>query len=461
MGLFSKKKNQFTPGIMPGLYGQQQAASAPSMSTMDKLGLAGAMLRDYGSGGGSANYSAQSQMVNSKLAQAAQQQQQQQKMAQIRSMLQGGAQGAQGGQGSVSPQMAAAAQLNPQAYAAALAKQQMGHHTVAGGSSVVTYGPNGQPRLTQAKQNFQHGNRVGTVGANGMKSYDLGASQADQNATLGHQVTAQNNLATQGLRGNELAEKIRNNDMTNVNTQFSNRTGRINANTNREKAQFAAANPTSDLGKSPLYMTDENGNVTIGQLGNGQIVQAQTPEGLSIMSPYERQFSQSQGREAGKARGAAATQLGQTELRAQQALETVDALRNHPGIGSGTGADYMRASIPGTKAKAFGVMNDQAQGQTFMQAFESLKGGGQITENESKQASQAIARLDRSQSKEDYLAALGDLEGILKRGLDVSRQKAGVSTPQIQASELPQAGDVVDGYIFQGGDPSDPANWSR
>jgi hypothetical protein len=52
-------------------------------------------------------------------------------------------------------------------------------------------------------------------------------------------------------------------------------------------------------------------------------------------------------------------------------------------------------------------------GQAFLQAFESLKGGGQITEIEGQKATQAIGRLDDYQNPEDYKQALVELRDIL------------------------------------------------
>jgi len=68
---------------------------------------------------------------------------------------------------------------------------------------------------------------------------------------------------------------------------------------------------------------------------------------------------------------------------------------------------------------------DQIRGTTFLQAFESLKGGGAITEVEGKKAEQAIARLSRAQSMPAFQAALDDLASVIRRGQDVARQKAG------------------------------------
>ena len=65
------------------------------------------------------------------------------------------------------------------------------------------------------------------------------------------------------------------------------------------------------------------------------------------------------------------------------------------------------------------------KGQTFLQAFESLKGAGQITEVEGQKATDAMARLSTAQSVEAYQAALDDLAAVIKRGMDVAKSKAG------------------------------------
>jgi hypothetical protein len=58
-------------------------------------------------------------------------------------------------------------------------------------------------------------------------------NEADRNT-----ITSQNNIATQDLRGRELEETIRNNTLTDENTDFSNQTGRISAVTGRERLNF-------------------------------------------------------------------------------------------------------------------------------------------------------------------------------------------------------------------------------
>lgn len=149
-------------------------------------------------------------------------------------------------------------------------------------------------------------------------------------------------------------------------------------------------------------------------------------------------------------------------------LGVIDKALSHPGRETVTGMsgvidprNYMR----GTDAKDFQVVNDQLQGAAFLQAFESLKGGGQITEVEGKKATDAMARLNTAQSDKEYKAALQELRGIMssaKARLGGVPDQGGNLTNENNppaALQGPQPGAIVDGYRFKGGNPADPANW--
>lgn len=99
---------------------------------------------------------------------------------------------------------------------------------------------------------------------------------------------------------------------------------------------------------------------------------------------------------------------------ADDTLALINALRNHPGRKLGTGFTGLLPGIPGTQQKDFVNLLDQAKGKAFLEAFATLKGGGQITEVEGKKATEAIARLDRTQSEDGFLKALSDLESVVR-----------------------------------------------
>lgn len=68
----------------------------------------------------------------------------------------------------------------------------------------------------------------------------------------------------------------------------------------------------------------------------------------------------------------------------------------------------------GEEQRKFQPILDQVRGKAFLQAFETLKGGGQITEIEGRNATQAIARLDQAQEPEDFAVAVGELRDVVK-----------------------------------------------
>lgn len=114
-------------------------------------------------------------------------------------------------------------------------------------------------------------------------------------------------------------------------------------------------------------------------------------------------------------------------------------LKDHPGMSSSIGAkgieyNFGMAKEPysGTKAADFYSLLEQVQGGTFMQAFNNLKGGGQITEQEGAKATAAIARLNPRQSEAGFLKALEDFDTVLAQ----AQSRAG-APPQV--APVPQA----------------------
>jgi hypothetical protein len=130
----------------------------------------------------------------------------------------------------------------------------------------------------------------------------------------------------------------------------------------------------------------------------------------------------------GEAQGTAVAALPTIESNANRAIDTINKIRNHPGKQYGLGAAGVLPGVPGTQQKGFVTLVDQAKGQTFLEAFNSLRGGGAITESEGKKATEAFARLDRAQTAEDFDAGLADLEAVIKEGVRVARVKAGGDT---------------------------------
>jgi hypothetical protein len=139
---------------------------------------------------------------------------------------------------------------------------------------------------------------------------------------------------------------------------------------------------------------------------------------------------------------------------ASRAYSTIDKMLKHPGLDTAVGMSGQidpRNKIWGTDAQGALALIDQAQGQAFLQAFESLKGGGHITEIEGVKATQAIARLQRSQNERDFRAAAKELMDLADMGHKRATGRAlsgGPQVPRISSSAdyaaLPSGATYVD-----------------
>jgi hypothetical protein len=135
----------------------------------------------------------------------------------------------------------------------------------------------------------------------------------------------------------------------------------------------------------------------------------------------EEKIGQSQGAEIAGAPTAFRT--------AADTLKNIDDVLNHPAFGVATGVSGMIArNVPGTPAFDFGQRFDQLTGRAFLQAFESLRGGGQITEIEGKKATDAIARLNPLASAEDTRQALQELRDVVVSAQQRASMRGGAAS---------------------------------
>jgi len=82
----------------------------------------------------------------------------------------------------------------------------------------------------------------------------------------------------------------------------------------------------------------------------------------------------------------------------------------------------------GSSASDFKVRLDQIKDRTFLQAFETLKGSGQITEKEGEKATSALNRMSTAQSEVEFIKAAREFEQNLRTGMDLAKKKAGMPT---------------------------------
>jgi hypothetical protein len=161
--------------------------------------------------------------------------------------------------------------------------------------------------------------------------------------------------------------------------------------------------------------------------------------------------SKAAGTTAGKAQAAAAIALPNAIATSESLLSKLDAMVGtpavkdksgkvinagtapHPGFTGAVGMGRLQTLgipgveqlIPGTPAADFKARFDEIMGGAFLEAFETLKGGGAITETEGKKATAAKTRMSLAQSEKEFLAAANEYKAIVKTGIERARKKAG------------------------------------
>ena len=170
---------------------------------------------------------------------------------------------------------------------------------------------------------------------------------------------------------------------------------------------------------------------------NNQKIQQSTPQAQAQAkkAQLEAVKAQAEVNDLAAKKQAAAAEIGNMRTM-------LSDLKNHQGMSTSIGAkgaEYLfgmkKEPIAGTKAADFYSLLEQVQGGTFMQAFNNLKGGGQITEQEGAKATAAIARLNPRQSEEGFNKAIIDFDGILAQ----AQARSQANAPQQAQAAAPQA----------------------
>ena len=130
----------------------------------------------------------------------------------------------------------------------------------------------------------------------------------------------------------------------------------------------------------------------------------------------------------GKALGEAKVDLPRVESNADNMIGLIDSLETDPYLSRMTGPiDSHLWNVSGD-ANRVQSKADQLHGQAFLQAFQSLKGGGQITEVEGRKATDALSRLQTmGVNDKDYGKALSDFKIEVNRLREIARKRAGGS----------------------------------
>jgi hypothetical protein len=189
-----------------------------------------------------------------------------------------------------------------------------------------------------------------------------------------------------------------------------------------------------EAGLTPIYGRDDRGNLVVMQpTKGGSLVRSNLPEGVTV-DPSIGAEEKARGAAVGKASGEALAAIPGAQLAVTIMDGQIDALIADPYLDNMLGPfDSRKPNVSGAASRVQSKM-DQLRGQAFLQAFQLLKGGGQITQIEGEKATQALIRLADAQNRDDYVKALEDFRTNVKLGLE-KLAKAGAVT----ASDAPQA----------------------
>lgn len=209
------------------------------------------------------------------------------------------------------------------------------------------------------------------------------------------------------------------------------------------------------LGNTVYSGLDANGNIVPMQVGPDGFVQSQLPEGVTF-APGALNAERAAGNKYGGAAGVAAFDLTGAALMRDQTLAAIQDVRNESaGMDEQFGKGWFGIptgqtlpAIPSTEKANFQVANERLTNRAFLEARQMLRGGGQITDFESRKAESAITNLESAAARGDkalYLQALADFEQAVQDGYAKIEAEAGNTQFGRNATGLGQGGDPSSG----------------
>jgi hypothetical protein len=177
-----------------------------------------------------------------------------------------------------------------------------------------------------------------------------------------------------------------------------------------------------ETGLVPQYMVGEDGVVRPFVMNKrGEPVPVQLPQGMRALGPG----GIAEAKAAGTAAGTAKVDLPKVQQNAATTIRYVDEVLKDPNLENVTG--WQARLLPTVRSASVDTEERIAQlgGRAFLSAFESLKGGGQITEIEGKKATDALARLTNlKQSDAGFRQALEDFKREVRDLVVIAERKA-------------------------------------
>lgn len=226
----------------------------------------------------------------------------------------------------------------------------------------------------------------------------------------------------------------------------------LNTETGQIVSAPAGTAGTGQFGLAPIYGTDENGNTVLGQVGKdgtfhqvdtggfkpvgnvtntnlGTTIQTRDKAGNIVSSTPIDNAGKEAAITQGKNLATNQQALPAVEAASNQLIATIDSLASDPKLDDMLGPINSRLpTLTGAGARVQAKM-DQITGQTFLQAYNTLRGGGAITDIEGQKATQSLSRLATAQNPKDYRDALDEFRGIVVNAAQRARAQAGQAAP--------------------------------
>lgn len=147
-------------------------------------------------------------------------------------------------------------------------------------------------------------------------------------------------------------------------------------------------------------------------------------------------------------------------------LDSLDRLDKSPGLPRSVGLYSKTPTIPGSDSANFQAELETFKSQAFLPQVAQLKGMGALSDAEGKKLSAAVGALDPSMSEKAFRESIKRIKDTMNtaraRVVSSSREAVQQGSAQPQpARKSVLRGQVIDGYRFKGGDPSNQSSWEK
>lgn len=283
---------------------------------------------------------------------------------------------------------------------------------------------------------MEHGLRMAPKVKNVVKGYD------ENNKPVYHSVMADGSTSSTGIPIAEKAMQVNTGGQIQFRDAYNPELMRGSVNATMAPGESARLRQSADQFAASHGLAQQNAGIAQQKL---LIDTLRMKQELDPDFQAQKQAKIAQGREQGKIQAKAQADLPNTIMQGEQTIKLVDDLLNHPGfnvsVGKSAPIGKLQSLVPGTNAASFDIALNQLKGKQFLEAFESLKGGGQITQIEGEKATQAMSRMEKANTEEEFQRAAREFQGIIQMGISRAKSRAGQPQQPTQSQQPTMSND--------------------